>query len=198
MRIFTALTRAVSLLASTTLAAGALVSSAHADETSAPATSAHAFQFTRLGGDEDFTLGDYAGSPILVVNTASRCGFTPQYDGLQEIWETYGDQGLVVIGVSSNSFNQELATSEEVKEFCEVNFSISFPLTDTVAVKGEDSHAFYDWVREQTGNNGFPSWNFNKVLLSDEGVLLDTWGQFTRPTSRKVRRAIESALGETS
>jgi len=193
MRFFTALTRAAALLTATTLAAGA-----HAVDVAPPASTAHAFEFTRLGGDENFTLGDYAGSPILVVNTASRCGFTPQYDGLQEIWEEYRDQGLVVIGVSSNSFNQELATAAEVKEFCEVNFSISFPLTDTVAVKGEDSHAFYDWVREQTGNNGFPAWNFNKVLLSDEGVLLDTWGQFTRPTSRKVRRAIEGALGETS
>lgn len=159
--------------------------------------SAHGFEFVGIDG-ETFALGDYADHPILVVNTASRCGFTPQYEGLQTIWEEYRDRGLVVIGVSSNSFNQELDSSEAVKEFCEVNFNINFPLTETVPVKGEGSHPFYDWVRAQTGNDGFPSWNFNKVLLDGNGALADTWGQFTRPTSRKVKRAIEGQLDPES
>ncbi len=139
---------------------------------------AHEFTFTAINGEE-LPLNAYAGRVVLLVNTASRCGYTPQYSALQNLWSSHRDNGLVVIGVSSNSFNQELADEAAVKEFCEVQFNLDFPLTAITPVKsagGETSHPFYDWVREATGDADFPGWNFNKVLIGHDGALIATYG----------------------
>ncbi len=141
------------------------------------------------GGTYD--LEEWRGKPVLVVNTASRCGFTKQYDDLQALQDRYGDDGLVVLAVPSNDFRQELGTDAEVKDFCEVNFNLTLPLTTITPVTGDAAHPFYAALRDQ----GFePEWNFNKVLLDGEGNLVSTWGATSRPTSPKITREIEALL----
>lgn len=137
-------------------------------------------------------LSDWAGSPVLVVNTASECGFTRQYDGLQKLYDRYRARGLVVLAVPSGDFEQELASGAEVKEFCEVSFGLDMPMADISSVKGAGAHGFYKAVQEQTGF--VPNWNFNKVLIGADGQVLDTWRASTRPTSRAIIRAIEPLL----
>lgn len=164
---------------------------------SAPsAPSAHQFTFPGISGGA-LALSDYAGQPVLLVNTASRCGFTKQYDGLQQVWSDYRDQGLVVLGAPSNSFRQELADNAAVKEFCDIRFDLDFPMTGIIDVKGEDSHPFYTWARQVSGDEGFPSWNFNKALIGKDGSLIATFASRTAPTSDTLRTAIAAALAES-
>lgn len=141
-------------------------------------------------------LADWAGRPILVVNTASQCGFTPQYKGLQELYDTYKDRGLVVLAVPSDDFNQELDDAEAVKDFCEITFGLDLPMTDITPVKGSDAHPFFQAVKDQTGF--VPRWNFNKVLIAPDGSVAGTWGSTTKPTARPIKRAIEGLLPEQS
>jgi glutathione peroxidase len=141
------------------------------------------------GGPLD--LADFRGGPVLVVNTASRCTFTPQYDELQALWERYRDRGLTVVGVPSNSFGQELPTSAEVKEFCELNFSIDFPMTTLVEVTGEGAHPFYAWA---AGQGYAPGWNFHKILIDGEGRIVAQYDRFTVPESPELVAAIEALL----
>lgn len=136
--------------------------------------------------------GDWAGQPVLVVNTASQCGFTGQYDGLQALYDTYRDQGLVVLAVPSDDFQQELGSAEEVREFCDLNFALDLPMTDITHVKGGQAHPFYREVAAETGFT--PRWNFNKVLIGPEGDVVGTWGAGTRPQSPKITQAIEQLL----
>jgi len=140
----------------------------------------------------DIALADFAGQPVLVVNTASQCGFTHQYDGLQTLHDTYGPHGLVVLAVPSDDFNQELDSAAEVKEFCEINFSLTLPMTDMLNVRGPDAHPFYRAVKAQTGF--VPRWNFNKVLIGADGAVIATWGANARPDRGAIPRAIEAAL----
>ncbi|NNE53365.1 MAG: glutathione peroxidase [Sulfitobacter sp.] len=140
-------------------------------------------------------LADWAGQPVLVVNTASQCGFTPQYSGLQELYDTYKDRGLVVLAVPSDDFNQELDDAEAVKDFCEITFGLDLPMTDITPVRGPDAHPFYRAVKDQTGFT--PRWNFNKVLIGPDGKVVGTWGSTTRPTSRPIKRAIEGLLDQS-
>ena len=144
-----------------------------------------------LNGEEK-PLSDYKGKVLLVVNTASKCGFTPQYEGLQQLYDTYKDRGLKVLVVPSDDFNQELDSAEEVKEFCEITFGLDLPMTDITTVKGADAHPFYRSVKAETGFT--PKWNFNKVLIAPDGTVAGTWGASTRPTSRPIKRAIEALL----
>ncbi|MEM9699792.1 MAG: glutathione peroxidase [Pseudomonadota bacterium] len=137
-------------------------------------------------------LSEWSGQPVLVVNTASRCGFTPQYSALQDVYDRYKDRGLVVLAVPSDDFNQELDTASEVKEFCEITFGLDLPMTDITSVKGADAHPFYQSVKAETGFT--PRWNFNKVLIAPDGSVAGTWGASTRPTSRQITRAIEALL----
>ena len=137
-------------------------------------------------------LEDWRGQPVLVVNTASRCGFTPQFDGLQELYDTYRDRGLVVLAVPSDDFRQELASAEAVKEFCAVNFNLTLPMTDITPVTGAKAHPFYKWVAAQTGF--VPQWNFNKVLIGPDGAVVASWGSVTRPMSRPIVSQIEALL----
>ena len=137
-------------------------------------------------------LSQWAGQPVLVVNTASQCGFTGQYEGLQALHNRYKDRGLVVLAVPSDDFNQELASGAEVKEFCEIAFGLDLPMADITHVKGSKAHAFYKAVQSETGF--VPRWNFNKVLIGPEGTVLGTWGATVKPQSRAIVRMIEPLL----
>jgi glutathione peroxidase len=145
------------------------------------------------GGTLD--LADWAGRPVLVVNTASQCGFTPQYRGLQELYDTYREAGLVVLAVPSDDFNQELEDAGAVKDFCEINYGLDLPMADITPVRGAEAHPFYRAVKDQTGFS--PRWNFNKVLIGPDGAVLGTWGATTRPNARPIIRAVEAALGQS-
>lgn len=140
----------------------------------------------------DYALDAWRGRPMLVVNTASLCGFTAQYDDLQALHTRFGRGGLVVLAVPSNDFRQELGSDAEVARFCEVNFALEFPITTITPVRGPQVHPFYRWL---ASDHGFaPDWNFNKVLIGRRGEVLGTWRASTRPTSRTIRRAVEAAL----
>lgn len=158
------------------------------------AVTAHRFSFSSIDGDP-LALASYKGKTVLVVNTASKCGYTYQYDGLQELWETYRDRGLVVLGVPSNDFfNQEPGTEKDIKTFCEVNFNIDFPMTSKVHVKGKKAHPFYVWAKQQVGA---PRWNFHKYLISSEGKLIASFSSGTKPQSKKLIAAVEASLPPT-
>ena len=137
-------------------------------------------------------LEDFRGKPVLVVNTASRCGFTGQLETLQNLSDTYQEEGLTVLAVPSNDFNQELATIEAVKEFCSVNYNLTLPMTDITSVRGKNAHPFFKWVKETTGFS--PKWNFNKILIGPSGKVVQTFGSLTRPTSGAITREIEKYL----
>lgn len=142
------------------------------------------------GGQHDFS--QWTGQPVLVVNTASECGFTGQYEGLQALHDRYKARGLVVLAVPSDDFRQELGSAAEVKEFCEVNFGLDLPMADITNVKGTDAHPFYKAVRDETGF--VPKWNFNKVLIGPDGRVVETWNSAIKPMSGQIRRAIELFL----
>jgi len=157
---------------------------------------AYSFDFMSIEG-QPLPMESFSGKAVLLVNTASRCGFTRQYDDLQAVWDRYRDRGLVVLGVPSNDFgNQEPGTETEIKQFCEVNFSVDFPMTSKVHVKGEDAHPFYRWANDELGSAAQPRWNFHKYLISPDGQLVDWFSTPTSPTSERVLRAIEAQLPE--
>ena len=151
------------------------------------------FKINSISGDI-IDLNDFKGKPVLVVNTASYCGFTKQYDDMQELWERYKDKGLIVLGIPSNSFNQEKKVNSEVKKFCEVNFNINFPLTEITDVKGDNAHEIYKWAKENYGKSAVPKWNFYKILINKEGKIEDTYASLTNPTSSKITKKIENLL----
>ena len=155
---------------------------------------AYKFEFKSIDG-ETLKLSKYTNKVILVVNTASRCGFTPQYTALQNLWDHYRAEGLVVIGVPSGDFgNQELASNEKIKDFCEVNFDINFPMTERSHVKGPKAHPFYKWVNEQVGFTGTPRWNFHKFLIGPNGQVVDWFASTTKPGSPKIKSKIKEQL----
>ena len=136
----------------------------------------------------------YKDKAVLIVNTASYCGFTKQYEGLQQLWERYQSKGLIVLGIPSNSFNQEKKSNKDVKEFCEVNFDISFPLSAITDVKGENAHEIFKWAKDNYGKSAIPKWNFHKILINKEGKIEDTFTSFTKPMSNKLINKIENIL----
>ena len=143
---------------------------------------------------EMINFNNYKNKVILVVNTASYCGFTRQYDELQELWDLYKDKGLIVLGVPSNSFNQEKKNNSDVKEFCEVNFNINFPLTTITEVKGKNAHELFKWAKDNHGKSAVPKWNFHKILINKEGKIEDAFASYTKPMSKKLIKSIESIL----
>ncbi|MEM7743723.1 MAG: glutathione peroxidase [Pseudomonadota bacterium] len=158
-------------------------------------TSAHAFAFENIDGGE-IRLADFSGRPVLVVNTASRCGFTYQYDGLQALYDRFRDQGLVVLTVPSDDFGgQELATEADVKEFCAVNFNLDLPMTTITKVRGRGLHPFYAWARDELGPRQAPQWNFHKYLLAPDGRLVAAFPSRVKPLSPPLVRAVEELLG---
>jgi glutathione peroxidase len=145
-------------------------------------------------GDGKLPTADYKGRVVLLVNTASLCGFTGQYKGLEELWRRYKDKGLVVLGVPSNDFGgQEPGSAEEIKRFCEATFDVTFPLADKQVVTGARAHPLYKWAATQTGVLGTPSWNFHKILIGRDGNVID-WFTAVSGTGAKLERAIEAAL----
>jgi glutathione peroxidase len=172
----------------------AMVFGLFCSSTPVKAADAHEFSFVSIDG-EPLPLTQFRGKAILIVNTASQCGFTPQYEGLQTVWQRYRDRGLVVIGVPSDDFGgQEPGSNEKIKEFCEVNFNIDFPLSRKEHVVGERAHPFYRWAANELGVMAKPRWNFHKYLIDPEGRLVDWFSTVTPPTSERVLRAIEGHL----
>ena len=151
------------------------------------------FKINSITGDV-IDLNNFRGKPVLIVNTASYCGFTKQYNDMQILWDKYKDKGLIVLGIPSNSFNQEKTNNDDVKEFCEVNFNINFPLTEITDVKGDNAHEIYKWAKDNYGKSAVPKWNFYKILINNEGKIEDTYASLTNPTSKKITKRIESLL----
>jgi len=158
------------------------------------ADTAHDFEFTDIDG-APLRLSDWDGKALLVVNTASKCGFTPQYGELQQLYDDYKGRGLVVLGVPSANFrNQEFADERQIKEFACERFAITFPLAKLTTVKGKDAHPFYQWARRRAGFLGSPKWNFHKYLIGKRGEFVTWFATTTSPTSARVRARIEREL----
>jgi glutathione peroxidase len=149
------------------------------------------FTFASIDGGV-IDLDDWAGRPVLVVNTASLCGYVGQYDGLQALHDRYAGDGVLVLAVPSDDFAQELADDAAVKEFCAVNFDLTLPMTEITPVKGAGAHPFYQWVQAQSGF--VPGWNFNKVLVGPDGSVVATWGAAVPPDGRVIRTEIDALL----
>ena len=147
-----------------------------------------------IDGDE-LNITKMSGKTILLVNVASNCGFTKQYDELQQLYDEYKNRGLIVIGVPSNQFGgQEPGTESEIKDFCETNFNITFPITSKYDVKGSNAHPLYLWAKETFGKSAVPKWNFHKILINKEGKVEDTYLSFTNPLSNKITKKLEQIL----
>jgi glutathione peroxidase len=156
--------------------------------------SAYDFSFKTLQG-KPFALKDLAGQPFVVVNTASKCGFTPQYKALEDLWRAHKAQGLVVIGVPSNDFgNQEPGTPDEIASFCELNYGVDFPIMGKEHVKGPQAHPFFKWAAENGGFLSRPKWNFFKYLVGKDGRLTDWFSSITSPDSPKFKSAVAKML----
>jgi glutathione peroxidase len=149
------------------------------------------FSFESIEGG-DLSLSDFKGNPVLIVNTASRCGFTSQYDGLQTVYDKYRDKGLTVLAIPSNDFKQELAEDQKVKQFCKINFNLNLPMTTITHVKGPNAHPFFKWIKNEYGF--VPSWNFNKILLNQGGQMVASFGSVARPTGWRITKSIEALL----
>ena len=144
---------------------------------------------------EPLDLKQYQNKTILLVNVASNCGFTKQYSGLQKLYEKYLEKNFVVLGIPTNQFGgQEPGTNKEIKEFCETNFNITFPITDKVDVKGDDSNEIYVWAKENYGKSTVPKWNFHKILINKNGKIQNTFNSFIEPLSDKIINEIEAIL----
>jgi glutathione peroxidase len=157
-------------------------------------TSAHDFAFTGLDG-APLPLSKFEGKPVLVVNTASRCGLTPQYEGLEALYTRYKDRGLVVLGVPCNQFaGQEPGTEAEIADFCATNFHVDFPMTGKTEVKDAHRHPFYAWAEGELGEGAVPVWNFHKILIGPDGAAVAAFGPRTEPLDPAITGAVEAAL----
>ena len=151
------------------------------------------FKIDGING-EVINFNDYRGKVVLMVNTASNCGFTKQYNDLQELSDKYKFKGLIVLAIPSNSFNQEKNNDNEVKKFCEINFNIKFPITTITDVKGKYAHKIFKWAKENHGKSAIPKWNFHKILINKDGKVEETFTSFTNPLSKKLIKKIEQIL----
>ena len=152
------------------------------------------FEFEAIEGGK-LPLRNFAGKPVLVVNTASQCGYTPQYEDLQSIWAKYRDRGLMVLGVPSNDFGaQEPGTAKQIAAFCERNYGVDFPMTAKVATLGANAHPFYKRVVAELGEGAAPRWNFHKYLLDGAGELAGAWPSKVAPEAKELAKAIDAAL----
>jgi glutathione peroxidase len=157
-------------------------------------TTAYDFAFMTIEG-QPLPLTTFKDKVVLVVNTASKCGLTPQYDGLEKLYSDYKAKGLVVLGVPCNQFmGQEPGTEAEIKDFCETRFNIDFPLTSKEDVKGDTAHPFYKWALETLGEPADPAWNFHKLLVGKDGKLIRAFGPRTEPLAEEITSAVEAAL----
>jgi len=156
---------------------------------------AHEFEFTSIDG-KPLKLNQFAGHPVLIVNTASECGFTPQYRGLEALWRKYKDRGLVVLGVPSNDFGgQEPGNEDQIRNFCSTRYEVTFPMTAKNAVVGKNAHPLYRWIVAQAGEGAAPKWNFHKYLIDGNGELVGAFPSKVAPDDKKLTSAIEERLG---
>ena len=152
------------------------------------------FRINSINGKE-LNFADFKGQTLLLVNVASNCGFTKQYNDLQKLYDIYKDKGLVIVGIPSNQFGgQEPGQNSEIKDFCETNFNITFPITDKTDVKGNDAHDLYKWAKKNFGSSTIPKWNFHKILINKEGKIQNTFNSFITPMSDKITKQIDSIL----
>ncbi len=152
------------------------------------------FKINMIDGNE-ISLSKFKGKSLLLVNVASYCGFTKQYDDLQKLYEIYKDKDFVVLGIPSNQFGgQEPKAENEIKDFCETNFNITFPMTSKYDVKGNNAHPIYLWAKNSYGNSTIPKWNFHKILINKKGLIEDTFASFTSPMSKKITKKLEEIL----
>jgi glutathione peroxidase len=151
------------------------------------------FSFNDTEGKE-ISLADYKKKVILVVNVASRCGFTNQYEDLQTLWNKYKDKDLVIVGVPSNNFRQEPSSNKEIKKFCETTFGINFPITEKLNVIGANAHPFFLWAKKNYGSGAVPKWNFHKIIIGKNGKVVETFASITRPSSKKFISAVEREI----
>ena len=155
---------------------------------------AYDFKFKDLDGSV-WNLSEYKGKVVVVVNVASQCGFTNQYEDMQNVWEQYQSRGIVMLGVPSNDFGkQEPGSNEDIKNFCEAKFGITFPMTEKVSVKGSNAHPFYIWAEKNHGKSAIPKWNFHKIIINKEGKIEKTFSSITNPSSKKFIEVIENLL----
>ncbi len=154
---------------------------------------AYDYEFNSIDGDL-IKLSEYKGKVIVVVNVASRCGYTPQYEDLQTLWSKYKSKNLVVLGIPTNNFRQEPGNNKEIKNFCETNFGITFPMTEKINVIGNNSHPFYKWARKDYGIGAIPKWNFHKIIIGKDGKVSETFSSITKPSSKKFIKAIENLI----
>lgn len=164
-----------------------------------PAMNENAYDFTfhTLVGHKPLPLSDFKGKVLIIVNTASKCGFTPQYAALEKLYEQYKDKGLVILGVPSNDFaGQEPGTDEDIVSFCQINYGVSFPMTSKEIVSGKNAHPFFIWAKQKSGFGTAPKWNFHKYLINRKGELIDYFYTITSPDAPRFIKAIEKALAE--
>ncbi len=155
---------------------------------------AYDFNFNDLDGSP-LNLSEYKNKVIVVVNVASQCGFTKQYEDMQKIWEKYQAKDVIMLGVPSNDFGkQEPGSNKEIKNFCEAKFGITFPMTEKVSVKGSEAHPFYVWARKNYGKSAVPKWNFHKIIIDKNGKIADTFSSITNPSSKKFINALEKLI----
>ena len=154
---------------------------------------AYDYEFNSIDGDL-IKLSEYKGKVIVVVNVASRCGYTPQYEDLQTLWSEYKSKDLVVLGIPTNNFRQEPGNNKEIKNFCETNFGITFPMTEKISVIGNNSHPFYKWARKDYGVGAIPKWNFHKIIIGKDGKVAETFSSRTKPSSKKFIKVIENLI----
>ena len=149
------------------------------------------FSFEDIDGNQ-VNLEKFAGKPILIVNTASRCGFTPQYEDLQNLFINYRKSDLTIIATTSNSFNQEYSDTEDIKKICLVNYGVGFVTSSPMNVKGNNVHPIYSWINNEYDKS--PKWNFFKFLFDRNGELVDMWSSMTKPDSSKIKKQIDKLI----
>ena len=154
---------------------------------------AYDYEFSSIDGNL-IKLSQYKGKVVVVVNVASRCGYTPQYEDLQTLWSQYKSKNLVVLGIPTNSFRQEPGNNKEIKDFCETNFGVTFPMTEKISVIGSSSHPFYKWAKNDFGIGAIPKWNFHKIIIDKNGKVADTFSSITKPSSKKFIKVIENLI----
>ena len=151
------------------------------------------FEFNGIDGNK-IKLNNFKNKVLVIVNVASRCGYTPQYEDLQILWSNYKNKNLIVIGVPTNNFKQEPGNNKEIKNFCETNFGINFPMTEKINVIGKDAHPFYKWAKKNHRIAAIPKWNFHKIVIGKNGKVIDTFASFTKPSSDKFLNLIEKEI----
>ena len=153
--------------------------------------SIYQYSFVDIDG-KTLNLQEFEGKPILLVNTASKCGFTPQYGDLQKLFENYRESDLVFVATPSNDFKQELSSEEEIKKYCLINYGVSFRVTGIIKLKGNNAHPLFKWIKDDY--NKEPKWNFYKYLFNRDGKLVESWSSMTKPTNSKILKSINKIL----